>query len=187
MTVTPAKPTDFTFYLRVPAWSDSTQVTINGQPVSGAAPGRYLDLRRLRSSGDTITVNCNMTPQVIEANPRVVEDYGRVAVQRGPLVYCLEHLDPSDFVPLFAVSRDVRKEVSSEFHEEFHNDMLGGIVVLNHWSATSEKSASHGALNRPYTADAPKARQVEPRFVPYYAWVNRAATPMQVWTPIFKA
>jgi DUF1680 family protein len=144
-------------------------------------------LRRCRSSGDTITVKFSMTPQVIEANPRVVGDCGRVAVQRGPLVYCLEQLDPSDGVPLFDVSRDVRQEVSSRFHEEFHNDMLGGIVVLKHPGAISEKFASHGALYRPNTADAPKARQVERKFVPYYAWANRAATPMQVWTPILKA
>jgi uncharacterized protein len=187
ITVTPAKPADFTFYLRVPGWSEGTQLTINGKPVSGATPGQYLALRRRWSSGDTITVKFSMTPQVIEANPRVVEDYGRVAVQRGPLVYCLEQLDQPDGVPLFDVSLDVRQEVSAKFHEEFHNDMLGGIVVLKHAGAINEKSASHGALYRPYTADAPKSRQVELKFVPYYAWANRAATPMQVWTPILRA
>jgi DUF1680 family protein len=187
VTVTPAKPTDFIFYLRVPGWSAGTRVTINGKPVLGARPGQYLALRRRWSSGDTITVKFNMTPQVIEANPRVVEDYGRVAVQRGPLVYCLEQLDQPDGVPLFDVSLDVRQEVSSKFHEEFHNDVLGGIVELKHPGAIHEKSASHGALYRPYTADAPNARQVELKFVPYYAWANRAATPMQVWTPILKA
>jgi DUF1680 family protein len=81
----------------------------------------------------------------------------------------------------------VRQEASSRFHEEFHNDILGGIVVLKHPGAISAKSASHGALYRWYTADAPKARQVELKFVPYYARANRAATPMQVWTPILKA
>jgi DUF1680 family protein len=66
-TVTPAKPTDFALYLRVPGRSASTQVTIHGQPVSGATPGRYLDLRRHWSSGDTIIVKVSMTSQVIEA------------------------------------------------------------------------------------------------------------------------
>jgi DUF1680 family protein len=60
-------------------------------------------------------------------------------------------------------------------------------VVLKHPGAIDEKSAAQGALYRPYTRDAPKARQVELKFVPYYAWANRAATPMQVWTPILKA
>ena len=81
----------------------------------------------------------------------------------------------------------MREEVSAKFREEFHNDMLGGIVVLKHPGAINEKSASHGTLYHPYNGGAPKARQVELKFVPYYAWANRAATPMQVWTPILKA
>jgi hypothetical protein len=187
ITVTPAKPTEFTFYLRVPGWSDGTQVSINGKPLSGATPGQYLALQRRWSSGDVINVRFGMTPQVIEANPRVVDDYGRVALQRGPLVYCLEQLDQPDGVQLFDVSLDVRQEASSKFREEFHNDLLGGIVVLKHTGAVSANSNSQRSLYRPYTAEAPKARQVELRFVPYYAWANRAATPMQVWTPILRA
>lgn len=128
-----------------------------------------------------------MTPQVIETNPRVVDDYGRVAVQRGPLVYCLEQLDQPDGVQLFDVSLDVRQKGESAFHEEFRGDLLGGIVVLKHTGAVSVKSHSHGSLYRAYTAEVPEARQVELSFVPYYAWANRAATPMQVWTPVLKA
>jgi DUF1680 family protein len=128
-----------------------------------------------------------MTPQVIEANARVVDDYGRVAVQRGPLVYCLEQLDQPDGVALFDVALDVRQKSASAFHEEFRSDLLGGVVVLKHLGAVSEKSNSHSALYRRYTAEASKARQVELSLVPYYAWANRAATPMQVWTPVLKA
>jgi uncharacterized protein len=185
--VTPAKPTEFTFYLRIPGWSDGTKVMVNGKPVAGAVAGQYLALRRKWSSGDVINVKLGMTPQVIEASPRVVEDYGRVTVQRGPLVYCLEQLDQPDGVALVDVSLDMRKQSGSQFHEEFQRDLLGGIVVLKHTGAVSEKSSSRNALYHPYSADAPKAREVELKFVPYYAWANRAATPMQVWTPILRA
>jgi hypothetical protein len=123
---------------------------------------------------------------VIEANPRVVDDYGRVAVQRGPLVYCLEQLDQPEGVQLFAVSLDVRQKGGSAFHEEFRKDLLGGIVVLKHTGAVSEKSSSHSALYRAYSAEASKGRQVELSFIPYYAWANRVGTPMQVWTPVLK-
>ncbi len=187
ISVAPAKPSEFTFYLRVPGWSYGTQISINGKPLSGATPGQYLALQRRWSSGDVINVKFGMTPQVIEANSRVVDDYGRVAVQRGPLVYCLEQLDQPDGVQLFDVSLDVRQEASSKFREEFHNDLLGGIVVLKHTGAVSANSNSQRSLYRPYTAEAPKERQVDLRFVPYYAWANRAATPMQVWTPILRA
>jgi DUF1680 family protein len=187
ITVTPAKATDFTFYLRMPGWSDATQVSVNGKPVLGATPGQYLALRRRWAAGDVINVKFGTTPHVIEANPRVVDDYGRVAVQRGPLVYCLEQLDQPDGVQLFDVSLDVSQKGASAFSEEFHSDLLGGIVVLKHTGAVSEKSDSQGALYRPYGAEASKGRRVELKFVPYYAWANRAATPMQVWTPVLKA
>ena len=134
-----------------------------------------------------INVKFAMTPQMIEANPRVVDDYGRVAVQRGPLVYCLEQLDQPNGVTIFDVSLDVRQKGPSAFHEEFRDDLLGGIVVLKHAGAVSIKSNSQSSLYRSYTAEAPQARQVELKFVPYYAWANRAATPMQVWTPILRA
>jgi DUF1680 family protein len=186
ISVTPAKPTEFTFYLRVPGWSDGTQVSINGKPVSGATPGQYLALPRRWSSGDVINVKFGMRPQVVEANPRVVDDYGRVAVQRGPLVYCLEQLDQADGVQLFDVSLDVRQKDTSAFHEEFRGDLLGGIVVLKHTGAVSVKSNSHRSLYRSYTAEVPEARQVELSFVPYYAWANRVPTPMQVWTPVVR-
>jgi DUF1680 family protein len=90
-------------------------------------------------------------------------------------------------VQLFDVSLDLRQKGSSAFHEEFHKDLLGGIVVLKHTGAVGEKSNSLGALYRPYGAEASKGRQVELNFIPYYAWANRAGTPMQVWTPVLKA
>jgi hypothetical protein len=187
ISVAPAKPGEFTFYLRVPGWADSTQVSINGKPLSGATPGQYLALQRRWAHGDVINVKFGMTPEVIEANPRVVEDYGRVAVQRGPLIYCLEQLDQPDGIAIFDVSLDVRQEPSLQFREEIRGDLLGGVVVLKHTGAVSVKSNSHGSLYRSYTANTPEARPAELRFVPYYAWANRAATPMQVWTPVLKA
>src|SRR4029077_18912931 len=157
ITVTLAKPTEFTFYLRIPGWSDGTKVMVNGKPVAGAVAGQYLALRRNWSSGDVINVKLGMTPQVIEASPRVVEDYGRVTVQRGPLVYCLEQLDQPDGVALVDVSLDMRQQSGSQFHEEFQRDLLGGIVVLKHTGAVSEKSTSRNALYHRYSGDAPKA------------------------------
>ena len=120
------------------------------------------------------------------AAPLVVRRHYHREVQHDPASdrskpRCRDGLRPrSDLPALFDVSLDVRQEVSSKFHEEVHNDMLGGIVVPKHPGAIGEKSASHVALYRPYSADAPKARQVELKFAPYYAWANRAATPIKV-------
>jgi hypothetical protein len=185
--VAPAKPTEFTFYLRIPSWSEGTEVAVNGKAVSGVTAGQYLELKRKWTSGDVIKVKFNMTPQVIEANARVVDDYGRGAIQRGPLVYCLEELDQPEGVALFDVSLDLRQPRKSQFHEEFQSDLLAGIVVLKHPGATVEKSSSRSKLYHAYAGDTPKTKQVDLKFIPYYAWANRASTPMQVWTPIVPA
>jgi uncharacterized protein len=183
--VTPAKPADFTFYLRIPAWADGTEVKVNGAGVPGATHGQYLPLRRRWAAGDAVSVKFNMMPQVLEANVRVVDDYGRVAVQRGPLVYCLEELDQPEGVALYDVSVDLRSAASSKFQEEFRSDLLGGVVVLKHPGASSERS--DGKLYYRYTSNVAPTRPVELTFIPYYAWANRSATPMQVWTPILRA
>src|SRR5207253_1487707 len=102
--VSPAQASDFTFWLRIPGWSDRPQVTVNGKEFSGAAPGKYLPIRRRWSPGDVIHLQAPMIPQLLAANPRVADDTGRVALQRGPLVYCLEQLDQPGDVALSHVA-----------------------------------------------------------------------------------
>jgi uncharacterized protein len=184
ITVTPAKTTEFALFLRIPAWCDAAQVAVNGQPVSGTTPGQYLAVRRSWASGDVVKVQFPMAPQVIQANPRVVDDYGRAAVQRGPLVYCLEELDQPDGVRLFDVRLDT---ASPKFAAEFQRDLLGGVVVIKHLGAVSEESSSGRGLYSRFTTSAPELRATELRFIPYYAWANRSPTSMQVWTPVLRA
>jgi uncharacterized protein len=187
ITVTPNKPVEFTFHLRIPGWSDRTQVTVNDQAVSGATSGQYLALRRRWEPGDVISVKFDLTTRLIEANPRVVDDYGRLAVQRGPLVYCLEQLDQPEGIALADVRLDPNQKSSSRFHEEFRHDLLGGVVVLNCIGAVYDNSGSRAGLYSRYGREAAKARTASLTFIPYYAWANRAATPMQVWTPVVNA
>ena len=182
--VTAEKPVEFTLYLRVPGWSDHTQVTVNGKPVSGATPGQYLALRREWEPGDTVNVKFDMTTRTIEANPRVVDDYGRVAVQRGPLIYCLEQLDQAEGVALADVRLDVSQKSSSQFHEEFSDELLGGIVALKCTGTVEDKSSSRNGLYFRYQQKTSQRPSTPLTFIPYYAWANRAATPMQVWTPV---
>jgi uncharacterized protein len=187
ITVTPAEPSEFTFFMRIPGWTDSAQVTVNGKPVSGATPGQYLPIRRRWSGGDVIRVQFNMQPQLLEANAQVIENNGRVAVQRGPLVYCLEQIDQPEGVALKDVSVQLSTNSNAPFHEEFRKDLLGGVLLLRHSGAAFGESAEHRQLYFRYSGEPRESKPVSLTFIPYYAWANRTATPMQVWIPVSRA
>jgi len=185
--VTPSEPAEFTFFMRIPGWTDNAQVTVNGKPVSGATPGQYLPIRRHWSGGDTVRVQFNMQPQLLESNAQVIENNGRVAVQRGPLVYCLEQIDQPDGVALKDVALNLGTKANTQFHEEFQKELLGGVLVLRHAGAAYGESAEQRRLYFRYSSEPRKSKSVSLTFIPYYAWANRTATPMQVWTPLSQA
>ena len=133
-----------------------------------------------------VKLEFDMKPQVMQANQRVVEAFGRVAVQRGPLVYCLEQMDQPDGVALYDVSFDLRGGSGPQFHEEFAKDLLDGVLVLTHPGAVRVGPGASG-LYRRYAAEMSNTRKIELKLIPYYAWANRTETAMQVWTPALKA
>jgi len=184
--VAPAEPSDFTFYLRIPGWADHAQVAVNSKGVSAASAGQYLPIRRRWASGDVIQLKMEVTPQVIEANPRVADDTGRVAIQRGPLIYCLEEIDQPSGVSLSDVAVNPGRQPAEQFHSEFRSDLLGGMVVLHHTGAIFERGVSEKKLYSRYSRDE-KTRNVPLTFIPYYAWANRDATSMQVWNLVVPA
>src|SRR5882724_516311 len=187
ITITPAEPSEFTFFIRIPGWTDGAQVVVNGKPVGGATPGQYLPLRRRWSGGDVIRAQFNMQPQLLEANAQVIENNGRVAVQRGPLVYCLEQIDQPEDVALKDVTLQLGPNLNAPFQEEFQKDLLGGVLLLRHAGAAYGESAEHPQLYFHYSRELRKSKPVALTFIPYYAWANRTATPMQVWTPLSQA
>ena len=186
ITVTPAEPSEFTFYLRVPGWADQAQVAVNAKSLTGAKAGTYLPIRRRWSPGDTIQLRVEVMPQVIEANPRVADDTGRVAIQRGPLIYCLEEIDQPTGISLSDVAVIPGRQPSEQFQGEFRNDLLGGMVVLHHTGALYERGAAEKGLYSRYGREA-TTRKIPLTFIPYYAWANRQATSMQVWNPLLQS
>src|SRR5260370_32677750 len=68
ISVPPAGPAEFTFFLRIPGWTDTAQVSVNGKPVASAIPGQYLPIRRRWAGGDIVRVQFHMNPQLLEAN-----------------------------------------------------------------------------------------------------------------------
>ncbi len=188
LTVSPAEPADFAMNLRIPGWAKSAKVAVNGKAVEGAKPGEYLAIRRRWSPGDTITLAFPMAAEIVASNPRVEENLGRVAVQRGPVVYCMEGLDQNAAVANFSeVAIVVNAKSLKAFEIEHKPALLEGVTVLKHGGAVYERASDKGPLYADASGSAPKARAESLTLIPYYAWANRKPTEMVVWIPSSRA
>ena len=185
--VSPARSSQFTLYLRIPGWADEAQVAVNGKALAGVTPGEYLPIRRQWAAGDMVRLHLPMRSHVLQANPRVAEDTGRVAVQRGPILYCLEGLDQPGSVDLADVALNLESIPHSAFQDEYKNGILDGVVVLHHGGMAYERAKSQNVLYSRYAGAPSTTRPVPLTFIPYYAWANREPTAMQVWTRLFSA
>lgn len=183
--VSPAQPANFTFFLRIPGWAQNASCTVNGEAINGAKPGSYLPVERTWKAGDTVHVKFDMTPQALEANPNVIDDLGRVAVQRGPLIFCLEGLDQPEGTVLADVALDLTQKGGFAF--AFKPDLLGGVGVLQRDGLLYERDRSGTSLYSRYSAQPVKTRPLPLTFIPYYAWSNRQPSAMEVWTPFLRA
>jgi DUF1680 family protein len=154
---------------------------VNGQPagVGAARRGSYIALSRTWNPGDSISLSLSMPPTVMAANPRVTDTYGRVALQRGPLVYALEQMDQAG-----VALPDLFIRPTAPITVETRKDLLGGITVLKISGQAAERSISEEPLYQPLTATTTRAkRSVSLTFIPYYSIGNREPTPMEVWVP----
>ncbi len=180
--VEPAMPHEFTVFLRIPGWSRAPRVEVNGDSDFGVGPGRYVPVRRRWAPGDRVRLVLDMRPRVTAANTRVTDDSGKVAVERGPLVYCLEGLDQPGIESLFDVMLPLEADPDAGFAEDFRPSLLGGVVALKHKGMVLARSGDR-PLYEPFAASRANRRETDLTFIPYYTFANREATPMQVWVP----
>ena len=182
--VTPKGKQDFTLKIRVPGWvkgevapsnlyafSDRKQlgysVKVNGEPVESDLDKGYFSVSRQWKKGDVVEVHFDMEPRTVKANTKVVADRGRVAVERGPVVYCAEWPD-NDFSVL-----SVLMNQKPEFTVEHKPDLLYGIDEIK----TTAQALSYDENGRL------AAKDVTLTLIPYYAWAHRGAGEMAVWLP----
>ncbi len=183
--VTPAASSEFGVFLRVPEWSRATEFAVNGKQVKGARPGEYFEIRRQWRSGDRIDIKFDMAARLTRANSLVREDAGRIAVERGPLVYCIESADQPGIGSLFDAELTA---LSEPFRENVDAGLLGGVLVLGHKGVVAEKPLEDEPLYEPATRSAPPPfKLADLSFIPYYAWANRGLTSMEVWVPLDQA
>jgi DUF1680 family protein len=170
--VDPAKPIELALRLRVPGWCRSARLAVNGQDIDVASVTErgYATVRRRWQSGDKITLTLAMPVERLYAHPDVHADQGRVALKRGPLVYCVEAIDTPASPYRLALARD--EAVASRFEP----DLLGGIATLSGTALAAEPTAA--AL---YRTEPWPARRVPFKAVPYHVWDHREAGEMVVW------
>jgi DUF1680 family protein len=172
--IRPEEPAAFTLALRIPAWCRGAAAVVDGRPLPLGPRTRsgYARVERLWRPGDEVTLTLPMPVERIEANPAVVADSGRVALQRGPLVYCLEAADNGANLHDILLPRDGALEA------EFDERLLGGVSRITGEARRVERADWEGALYRP--ADS-RTKPVTLKAVPYCVWDNREPGEMLVW------
>lgn len=168
-------PVEFALALRIPGWSRGAELTVNGEPVeiAGVEQKGYAVVRRAWRAGDQVRLELPMPVERVRAHPKVRENAGKVVLQRGPIVYCLEEVDNGPDLPA------VELPVGSELRAEWRPDLLGGVTVIKGSALRWDEEAWKGRL---YAAGAaPAKRPVEITAVPYAVWGNRAPGEMLVW------
>jgi DUF1680 family protein len=168
-------PHEFSLNLRIPAWAKGTNVKINGQTIPLSLTNGYARVRRSWKNDDTIELNIPLDVQRLEAHPKVAEDRGRVALRRGPLVYCLEQPDhPVD------VDR-IMLPLSAKVESHFESQLLGGVTVITAQAMQISAAGWEHQLYRPFAPAQPQP--VSMKAIPYYAWGNRQLGKFVVWIP----
>ena len=183
--VSPKSKQDFTLKIRVPGWVQNEvvpgnlysytdkktlgyTVKVNGKVVTSTIEKGYFSINRTWKKGDKVEVHFDMEARTVKANPAVEADRGKIAVERGPVVYCAEWPD-NDF-NIFSIILN-KKPV---FKVETKKDLLYGINTIQ----TDAQSLSYDAQGKLVT------KEVKLNMIPYYAWAHRGSGDMAVWLPV---
>ena len=172
--VRPEKPAAFTLSLRIPGWCRGAKLKVNGKPVAAAGITKkgYAKIRRQWAAGDVVELVLPMPVERIEANPKVRQAAGRVALQRGPIVYCLEEIDNGPGLHDLALPREAKLRAA------FDPKLLGGVTVITGKAKRREQKSWSGDLYRPAGT---KTESAAIKAVPYACWNNRRPGEMRVW------
>jgi DUF1680 family protein len=139
----------------------------------------YIVLERAWQLGDGVELSLNLEPYLVEAHPRVDAICGSVAIQRGPLAYCLEAVDQPDLNLL-----DLQVDEAVSLQSIWSEELLTGIIAIQTTGYVAENEAWEGCLYQPLNREEENSRQpVALTVIPYYAWANRGANAMCVWLP----
>jgi DUF1680 family protein len=181
----PEQKTRFALHIRIPGWSEGLAVPgdlyrftsskpssfgllVNDKEATYRMEKGYAVIDRVWRSGDQVTLTLPMEVQQVLASDSVKADAGRVALQRGPLIYCVDGADNTD------KAWDILLPDSTIFISSYRKDLLNGMVILS--AQVPKVKIADDGLSVSTVSTSITA-------IPYYAWCNRGAEPMQVWLP----
>ena len=172
--IEPGTPIAFGLGLRIPEWSKKYKIYVNGIEANEIPNKGFVTIFREWKQNDEILISLDMGIQTWSANPYVRDDLNKVAVKRGPFVYCLEEEDNGENLHLIMIPKD------EKFTYNFDTQLFGGagVIKVNAKKRTIQKEWE----NKLYLQDIDeeyKSKQIT--FIPYYCWANRTPGEMRVW------
>jgi DUF1680 family protein len=178
-TVEEADGGEWSLSLRVPGWCEGASLCVNGQASGAAAAGgTYATVGRAWQPGDVVELELPMPPRLVQPNPRIDAIRGSLAIERGPMVYCLEGIDQPDVSLL-----DVAIAPNAPLEAVEREGLLGGVVAVEVQGSAIDVGPWGEQLYRPAPVESEPGAKVALTAVPYYAWANRGAGEMRVWIP----
>jgi len=161
----------FTLNIRIPSFAENISFNVNGSLIHGERKNNYCRLTKIRS-GDEITVSFLIKPRIIYANPKVHSNCGKIAIARGPEIFCFEECDNSE--NLASLSLDTK----SPLEEIWRDDLLGGLMMIK---AKGKKLIEPAAPDSFSEKFIPQSKDVKITAIPYGLWCNRTPGEMLVW------
>ncbi len=175
ITVTAAQPTRFELALRIPGWCRDFRLEVNGAAAARTPERGYVILEREWQSGDQVTLSLAMPVERLAAHPQIRDDAGRVALQRGPIIYCLEEADNGAALANVTLPRDTRLSYT------FDSRLFGGVGTIRGDALRFEPEPWGSALYQPEAFQERARTPFEFKAIPYCFWANRQPGEMRVW------
>jgi len=169
------KPTTFDLALRIPGWCRHHQVMVNGEMISAKAERGYVVISREWSKNDKVSLVLAMPVERILPNPGIRQDAGCIALQCGPVVYCLEEVDNGGELANVTLPPD------APLKAEFDADLFGGVSVISGEAMRVEPENWPGGLYQPESAVRVARKEFSFKAIPYCFWANRQPGEMRVW------
>lgn len=173
--VTVAQPATFALALRIPDWSSKAEVLVNGTAysITDKVADGYAIIERKWTSGDAVELVLEMPVMRVRSHPLVKQNAGKVALQRGPLVYCAEEADNGPLLQRLMLPQDAQLEVA------YDANLAGGLKVITAQALRLQLEQWGTQLYR--TDSSVSLEPTVATFIPYYAWANRDKGEMAVW------